>query len=87
MGGLYENMNRSKRLCEICGARVENLNRKTTTCDPVCTRAKHNGFTNRAQQLKRDLAEDNHRAAVDDHNRGLFNFMKEQQLILPEAFL
>jgi hypothetical protein len=45
---------KGNRLCEICGARVANLNPKTTTCGPVCTRAKHNGLT-RALQIKRDL--------------------------------
>jgi hypothetical protein len=38
------------RRCVICGARVRNINPKVNTCDPICTKAKHNGLT-RAQQF------------------------------------
>lgn len=45
------------RVCEVCGARVRNFNPRTTTCDPICTRARDNGFT-REQQIKRDIADE-----------------------------
>lgn len=38
-----------KRTCEICGARVENLNPDVTTCGPICTEAKHKGRTHKHQ--------------------------------------
>jgi hypothetical protein len=41
------------RKCIICGARVTNLNPKTNTCDPMCTRAKKNGV-DRIQQANID---------------------------------
>ncbi len=41
------------RGCEICGAKVTNLNPKTTTCDPICTRAKKHGV-DRIQQANID---------------------------------
>ena len=45
----------SVRSCEICGARVRNQNPKTTTCDPICTAAKHGGRT-RQQQIEWEMA-------------------------------
>jgi hypothetical protein len=38
------------RACEVCGARVTNMNPRTTTCDPICTRAKKAHRT-RSQQI------------------------------------
>ena len=45
------------RLCAMCGARVTNLNPKCNTCDPICTRAKHNSV-NRQQQVEIDILSD-----------------------------
>lgn len=44
----------NRRKCVICGATVINRNPKTTTCDPVCTRAKHAGKT-RLEQTQEDM--------------------------------
>jgi hypothetical protein len=43
--------------CEICGARVTNMNQRTTTCSDLCTRAKRNGIT-RVGQIKRDMKQE-----------------------------
>jgi len=45
------------RKCIICGARVTNINPRSNTCDPVCTRAKHNEV-DRPTQIRLDLAYD-----------------------------
>jgi hypothetical protein len=45
------------RPCEICGARVTNMNPKTTTCSSVCKRAKRNGLS-RELQVKRDIRQE-----------------------------
>jgi len=37
------------KLCVICGASVKNHNPKTTTCQPLCTRAKHNKRSHQEQ--------------------------------------
>jgi hypothetical protein len=39
----------SARLCEICGARVRNLNPRVTTCGQICTEAKRKGRTRKHQ--------------------------------------
>lgn len=44
------------RACCICGAGIKNRNAQTTTCDPICTRAKQNGVT-RQIQIEREMAE------------------------------
>jgi len=54
------------RKCEICGAKVTNINPKCTTCDPVCTRAKHNGI-DRVRQIALDIVEDNRREMILSH--------------------
>lgn len=38
------------RTCIICGAGVRNLNPKTVTCSPMCTRARDAGRTRERQQ-------------------------------------
>jgi hypothetical protein len=48
------------RLCVVCGARVRNMNPKTNTCDPTCTRAKH---ANRTRQEQNE-----HEMAIDEYN-------------------
>jgi hypothetical protein len=40
-----------KRLCEVCGARVTNINPAVTTCDTICTRARNVGWS-RERQLR-----------------------------------
>lgn len=37
---MQETIVKDTRTCEVCGARVRNLNPKTTTCSPGCTKAK-----------------------------------------------
>ena len=46
--------------CIVCGARVKNINPKTNTCDPTCTRAKHANRT-RQEQIE-------HEMAIDEYN-------------------
>jgi hypothetical protein len=46
-------INRSRK-CVVCGAAVKNMNPRTVTCDPICTRAKNNNIT-REEQVVRDL--------------------------------
>jgi hypothetical protein len=45
------------RKCEVCGAAVRNMNPKTKTCDPICTRARNNNIT-RAEQIVRDIQQE-----------------------------
>jgi hypothetical protein len=40
------------RTCEICGARVTNINPKVTTCGPICTEAKNSGRTHKHQMRR-----------------------------------
>ena len=47
------------RLCIVCGARVKNMNPKTNTCDPICTRAKHASRT-RQEQIEYEMDIDGH---------------------------
>lgn len=42
---------KSIRKCVVCGAHVKNMNPKTVTCDPVCTRARRAART-RQEQLE-----------------------------------
>jgi hypothetical protein len=37
------------RACVVCGARIRNINPKTTTCDPICTKARNNGLKRHEQ--------------------------------------
>jgi hypothetical protein len=54
------------RACEICGAKVRNMNPRTTTCDPVCTRAKHAGRT-RKEQIEHEMAIDEYNDCMAGH--------------------
>lgn len=40
------------RKCVVCGAAVRNMNPRTVTCDPICTRAKNNNITREAQVIR-----------------------------------
>lgn len=42
------------RYCEKCGAKLIGKNANTTTCSPICTKAKHNGLTLREQIAKEE---------------------------------
>jgi primosomal protein N' len=46
-----------KRLCVVCGAKVNNINPKCVTCSATCTRAKHNGLSRVEQEVKDVLEE------------------------------
>lgn len=51
------------RLCEICGAKVRNLNPKVTTCGPIGTEAKHKGRTHKHQmRLEANRSDPKHRS-------------------------
>lgn len=45
------------RKCVICDARVRNINPKTKTCDPTCTRARKHGRT-RQEQFRAEMIEE-----------------------------
>lgn len=55
------------RKCMVCGAAVRNINPKTRTCDPICTRARNNGLT-RTEQIKLDLIKDEQSEQERDKN-------------------
>lgn len=42
------------RRCVVCGAKVRQWNPLCVTCDPVCTRARHEGRT-RDQQIRQEM--------------------------------
>lgn len=43
--------------CVVCGAAVRNLNPKTVTCDPTCTKARKAGRT-RQEQFQWEMEHD-----------------------------
>lgn len=68
MPHLYrDTMSTKKRLCEICGARVRNINPKVTTCGPICTEAKNKGRTHK-HQMRLEAKRDDPRYTSQDVN-------------------
>ena len=59
------------RLCQICGARVRNLNPRVTTCDGLCTRAKKNGVSY-SDQVILDMEEDERASELRDRDESHF---------------
>lgn len=64
-----------KRKCIVCGAAVRNMNPKTVTCDPICTRARNSNIS-RYDQIMRDIAEEEKEYGevnyTPPNNRGTF---------------
>lgn len=50
------------RTCIICGACVRNGNKKSNTCDPICTRARNAGMS-RLERLEYEMRRDGRRFA------------------------
>jgi hypothetical protein len=60
------------RKCVICGARIRNPNKKTTTCGSLCTKIKKSGMT-REEYVRRSCEIDEYELEEQDKIRARQN--------------